>query len=145
LEKNKEIPQDRAQGKKRPELLTLLCIFTFIGSGLAAFSYFVVFISYEEFTKAFDELGMDMPEVDLILSAGKRFFLTGFILYGISLFGAIRMWRLKKSGFHFYTVAQVFILLLPNAMIISYQFSVLGLLVTVAFIVAYASQLKYMH
>ncbi|MBN2172905.1 MAG: hypothetical protein JW731_02155 [Bacteroidales bacterium] len=135
----------KSERKKRPELLTFLCILTFIGSGLSAFAFFSVYISYDEFISSVDELNLDFPELKMILTGGKRFFLTGFILYTISLYGAIKMWNLKKMGFHFYVGAQVFLLLLPNAMISSYQFSVIGLLVTVAFIIAYATHLKFMN
>ncbi|MCD4732189.1 MAG: hypothetical protein K8R74_16400, partial [Bacteroidales bacterium] len=87
---------------------------------------------------------IDFPEFEMIMSGGKKFFLTGFIFYTISLAGAMQMWKLRKIGFHLYTGAQVFILLLPLVLIENFQFSLLSLFVTAAFIIAYASNLKYM-
>jgi hypothetical protein len=131
--------------KKRPELLTLLCILTFIGSGLAAFSNLFIFLSFDDVQNIISEYDFNFPEFEMVLSGGKKFFITGFVLYTISLLGAIQMWKLRKIGFHLYTGSQVFILLLPVVSINYYQFPVLGLIVTVAFIIAYASNLKYMY
>lgn len=130
--------------KTRPDLLTVLCILTFIGSGLAAFSNIIIYLSYDEVINIMDEMELNLPEFDLIMSGGTKFFLTGFILYIISLSGAINMWRLRKIGFHLYTGAQIFILLLPLVLIDNYQFSVLSLIITATFIIAYASNLRYM-
>ncbi|MCD4745786.1 MAG: hypothetical protein K8R58_05760, partial [Bacteroidales bacterium] len=77
-------------------------------------------------------------------SGGKGFFVTGLIFYTVSLFGAIQMWKLKKIGFHLYTVAQILLLILPVTYIKSYDFSYIELLLTGAFIIAYSTNLKYM-
>ncbi|MCD4665330.1 MAG: hypothetical protein K8R68_08660 [Bacteroidales bacterium] len=135
---------NKPEQKARPELLTVLCILTFIGSGLATFSNMFLYLSYEEVLNTMDEMNMNLPEFDLIMSGGRKFFLTGFILYIISLSGAFRMWRLRKIGFHLYTGAQIFILLLPVVLINNYQFSIISLILTATFIIAYASNLKFM-
>ena len=135
---------NKPEQKARPELLTVLCILTFIGSGLATFSNMFLYLSYDEVLDIMDEMNMNLPEFDMIMSGGKKFFLTGFILYIISLSGAIRMWKLRKIGFHLYTGAQIFILLLPVALIDNYQFSIISLILTATFIIAYASNLKFM-
>ena len=132
------------QHPKRPELLTMLCILTFIGSGLAAFANLTFFLSYDEIQYMFDDLSKEFPEIALILNGGKKFFIAGFILYTISLMGALQMWKLRKIGFHLYTAAQVFILILPVVTIESFEISIFGILITVAFILSYFSQLKLM-
>ena len=73
-----------------------------------------------------------------------RVIITGFILYTFSWVGALQMWKLKKIGFHLYTGAQIFILLLPVILIPSYPFSVFSLLFTGVFIAGYALNLKFM-
>ncbi len=138
------LPKETDGSKKRPDLLTILCILTFIGSGLAAFSNLFIFLSFDEVSNILEDFDMDFPEFDMIMSGGKKFFITGFILYTLSLAGAMQMWKLKKIGFHLYTAAQIFILLLPLVMIENFQFSFFGLLITAAFIFAYASNLKHM-
>lgn len=129
---------------KRPDLLKLLCILTFIGSGLASVSNLFIYLSFDEILLLKDEYTQILPEMETILSGGKRFFLTGFFLYTISLVGAFNMWKLRKIGFHLYTVAQLFILIMPVVFIKSYPFSFIGLIVTAIFVGAYASNLKLM-
>lgn len=129
---------------KRSDLLTVLCILTFIGSGLAAFSNLFIYLSYEEMLTIIDEFEFEIPGFDMMMSGGRRFFLTGFILYTFSWVGALQMWKLKKIGFHLYTGAQVFILILPVILIPTYPFSIFSLLFTALFIAAYAMNLKFM-
>jgi hypothetical protein len=142
MDKPEDIYQNGTGVTKRPELLTYLCILSFIGSGLASLSNLFIFLSFDEMLNLKDEMTFDLPEFDLMMSGGKRFFLTGFIFYSLSLYGAIYMWKLKKIGFHLYTGAQIFILILPVVMIPSYPFSWLSILVTGAFVFAYGVHLK---
>ena len=129
---------------KRSDLLTILCVLTFIGSGLASFSNLFIFLSYEDMLTIVDEYEVEIPGFDMMMSGGRRFFITGFILYTFSWVGALQMWKLRKIGFHLYTGAQIFILILPVAMIVSYQFSIFSLLFTAVFIAGYAINLKFM-
>jgi hypothetical protein len=130
---------------QRPEMLKILCILTFIGSGLAIFTYSMTFLLYDELMAVMEELDEQYPGIKEVFTGGKRFFLTGFILYSISLAGARQMWNLRKIGFHLYTVAQIFLLILPVIMIKSYQLPLLGVLVSSVFVLGYYSNLKYMN
>ncbi|MCF8367770.1 MAG: hypothetical protein K9G76_01920 [Bacteroidales bacterium] len=130
--------------KNRLELLKLLCILTFIGSGLAAFSNLFILLSFDVVSELMDETTINIPEIAMILSGGKSFFLAGFVLYVVSLAGAIQMWNLHKIGFHLYTASQLFILILPAVMIDPKMFSVVSLFLTSAFIFGYFSQIKLM-
>lgn len=132
------------QPVKRPDLLTFLCILTFVGSGLAAFSYFIMYFSYEEMHTIMEGLDDRFPGMDIMLSLSRQFFLVSFVLYSLSLGGALLMWKLKKAGFHFYTGAQLGMLFLP-LVFKSAPFSVLSVIVAAAFIAAYAVNLKYMN
>ena len=129
---------------KRSDLLTILCIFTFIGSGLAAFSNLFIYLSFDEMITIIEDYEVDIPGFDMMMSGGRRFFVTGFILYTLSWVGALQIWKLKKIGFHLYTGAQIFILILPVIMIPSYPFSIFSLLFTAVFIAGYAINLKFM-
>lgn len=135
---SKELP-------KRPDLLKVLCILSFIGSGLAFFTYTVISISFREFQIALEDLQLDLPQIDLIKNAGRGFYVSGLILYGSSLFGAIQMWKLRKAGFHFYTMAQALLLAHPYIFLGMEGFPWLPLIITTAFVMLYARNLKYMH
>jgi FtsH-binding integral membrane protein len=129
----------------RPELLRILCILSFIGSGISALSNLMVFLSFDQMDLIFDDLVGKFPQLEPILSGGKGFFISGFVLYAISLVGVFQMWKLRKIGFHLYTGAQFFILLLPVITLESLQVPFLSILITLAFVIAYSSQLKFMR
>lgn len=141
LENLNATPKDPS---KRSDLLTLLCVLTFIGSGLAAFSNLFIYLSFDEMLTIVDDYEVDIPGFDMMMSGGRPFFITGFILYTFSWVGALQMWKLRKIGFHLYTSAQIFILLLPVFLIPSYPFSIFSLLFTIVFVGGYAINLKFM-
>lgn len=134
---------DENKKPERPVLITVLLILTFIGSGMSAFSFLFVSMSHDEVMKIVKEV-YDFPGVEVILSAKKSYFTIGFVLYTISIMGAILMWKRRKTGFHLYTASQIFLIILPLTTIPNYQFSILPLLVTAAFIFAYSTNLKKM-
>lgn len=129
---------------ERPVLITVLLILTFIGSGMSAVSFLFVSMSYEEVMRIVEDVYSDFPGVELILSAKKSYFTIGFFLYTISFMGAVLMWKSKKIGFHFYTAAQIFLLILPMTTIPNFPFSILSVAVTGAFILAYSTYLRQM-
>ena len=129
---------------ERPVLITVLLILTFIGSGMSAVSFLFVSLSYDEVMRIIKDIYSDFPGVELILSAKKSYFTIGFFLYTISFMGAILMWKSKKIGFHFYTAAQIFLLILPMTTIPNFPFSILSVAVTGAFILAYSTNLRQM-
>jgi hypothetical protein len=100
---------------KRPNLLTVLCILTFIGSGMNLFSSFVIAAFYDVFVEIVKEFGerFSIPGIDLLLEMKPVYFLVSGLFYIGSLAGAIMMMRMKKLGFHIYTVFQILLILTP--------------------------------
>lgn len=139
-----EINKDPNEQSKRPELLTVLCILTFIGSGLGVISNFFVLTSYSSVHELAASGELIFPGIDILLSVDKAYFLIGFILSSISLFGAYNMWKLKRIGFHLYTIAQILLLIVPYFYFQNYGFPYFGLLTTVTFVFLYRSNLRYM-
>jgi hypothetical protein len=79
-----------------------------------------------------------------IFSLPKNYFLLHTLFYAISLFGAYKMWTLKKAGFHFYAISQISLLIVYKAYIPTAPFPLFALAVTVIFILLYFRNLKYM-
>jgi hypothetical protein len=130
---------------KRPTTLTVLCIISFIGSGLAFFTYSMVSLSYDEFMTALEDAEFNIPQFEIIRQATKGFFISGMLLYAGSLIGVSLMWRLKKAGFHFYTVSQLLIAIHPWAFLKLDNFPLLSVMASVIFILLYGYHLKYMN
>ena len=129
---------------KRPVLLTILCILTFIGSGSGSVSFLMIFGSYNEVLPLMQDYASTFPAIKQIMEAPKNFFLAGFLFYIFSLTGASLMWKLKKAGFHFYTGAQVMIVLLPVFFIRDFPLPIFDGLIAASFIALYFSNYKFL-
>jgi hypothetical protein len=127
-------------------LLKILCIFTFIGSGLGVLSYGIIGLVHDFFTNNLslvpDEQNREL--IEMMLSAGKSFFFLNTLLYGISFFGALQIWKLKKIGFHLYTASQLVLLILPMLFIKGFPTNGISIFLTLLFVMGYSGFLKYM-
>ena len=140
-----EYLQQPEKEQKRPDLLTILCILTFIGSGLGSFVFLMVTLSYEETMAIMEEQAKDFPGMKTFLTAKPGFFIMGSILYLTSLTGAIQMWKLRKIGFHMYVVSQLLIIILPLVYIKQFGFPYIDVIITSIFVFLYSRNLKFMH
>lgn len=129
----------------RPAMLTVLCILSWIGSGLAAVSYITLVLSYDIIRPTLEEMSEQFPDMSGVLLAPRKFFLAGALFYLFSLAGITRMWNLRKAGFHLYTGAQIVLLLLPGVIIGWNYVTFYDIMLTTGFIAGYASQLKFMY
>lgn len=130
---------------KRPQLLSILCILTFIGGGLGVAGFFMVSINYEETMKALKVLYAGMPEVSYLLEAPRDFFVVSFFLSAFSVVGAILMWNLRKIGFHLYTSSQLIYLVVPLLYFGGETNPLLNIMLTALFVYLYARNLPYMR
>jgi len=138
--------------QERPQLLTVLCILTFIGSGMSLLANGVLFLTVDSVRAAFDsgvfemfEGSLEMEAVELLLNVDSLFFVAQAILYGFSLFGAIQMWNLRKTGFHIYTLAQISLLIVFNFFMSSLPFPVFPALISLIFILLYLRNLQFLR
>lgn len=125
---------------KRPTFLTVLCILTFISSGLGTLLYILAAIAFGVVGGMLESI----PGMDAIASAGAAFFAVAGLLSAASLFGAIQMWKLKKTGFFIYAGANFVAWVLPMIMIDGWPFDIMGLFWVALFITLYGLNLKHM-
>ena len=130
-EQNVQTNAPEANVKQRPTFLTVLCILTFIGSGLGVLFNLLGIFGLGALTGflakyggADIDSGILNPILMLIFSAG-------------SLYGAIMMWSLKKLGFYLYVAAQV--------LIVAFGWSIMALIFAALFIVLYGLNLKHLE
>ncbi len=100
---------------KRPTQLTVLCILTFIGSGMNLFSSLIIAGFYDLFVEIATEFAekFKIPGLEMLTEATPAFFLVSGVLYAGSLAGAILMMLMKKTGFHIYTISQILLVIAP--------------------------------
>lgn len=111
----------QAGGAGRPNGLTLLCVLTFIGSGINALTYLFMASNLENvkdmllYNDAYAALYDSVPgmeaAINYVVSLGPGFFWIQTLLYLASLCGAILMFRRIYAGFHVYTIAQCLLIL----------------------------------
>lgn len=130
--------------RKRPVLLTILCILTFFFSGIATLLSLAGIFTSEWLLSKIE------PMVPGINDYSGTFFIIMFlimvIIFGLSLWGAIMMFAARKGGFVLY--------LIPNGLLLVFQailtisafntFFLVFLLISILFIFLYATQVRYM-
>ncbi len=131
--------EQKPQEGSRPTFLTVLCILTFIGSGLTALLLLLGLVA----AGAASGVLSSIPGMSDIGGLGTGYFLIVLALALASLYGAIMMWQLKKMGFYLYSGANVIALIVPIFMASS-DFSVWGLVFTALFIILYGLNLKHL-
>ena len=145
MEEPQMLPVNEANNK-RPTLLTVLCILTFIGAGMNAFSNLMVFIFFDmsmkfatKFVETFKVEGME-----LFLNAKPVYFAAAALISAMALAGAIQMWRLRKLGFHIYTVSQILAILSPMFFFHLPGPDFFNILLSGSFVLLYSTKLKNM-
>jgi len=136
----------------RTSRLTLICILTFVGSGLMTFTNISMFAFYDIFQQVYLEGGFEpfglsqeqMEVISLMFSVSPTYYLLQTLTYGGSLMGAVFMWNLRKAGFHLYTIAQILVMIVQQIYMPSLPFPTAELLITILFIVLYARHLPEM-
>jgi hypothetical protein len=145
VEELKEEPAPKVQ-PKRPLLLTILCILTYVGSGLNLLSSLLVFFFFSEFQAVAPEIlrSFNISGLDVILNATPAYFLVSAIIYSLSVGGAWYMWNLRKMGFHLYTISQILLVIAPMFFLKISGAAIPALIVPGIFILLYGINLKHM-
>lgn len=127
-------------------LLKILCVITFIGSGLGLLSYGIIGLIHGFFSSNLslipDEQNREL--ISMMLSAGRIFFFLNALLYAVSFAGALLLWKMNKLGFHLYTASQLLLLILPMLYIKGFPMPGTNIFLTVLFIWGYSGFLKLM-
>lgn len=126
-----------AEAGKRPAFLTVLCILTFIGSGLGTLFFLLATVGMGALLEMIPGLGAAGG------AGGTAFFGISTVIAAASLFGAIQMWKLKKTGFFIYAGANVLGIIMP--LFFGMGFSAAGAVIPVLFIVLYYLNVKHMN
>lgn len=132
---------------KPPHLLRVLCILTFIFSGILSLSAILI-PAFAEKMVEFLQNEPNFSEAEkasalFSLRLGWGYYLLVFTLSAASFAGAVLMWNLKKMGFHVYALSNSVSLFIPMLMF-STPLDWRDLLLTSGFILLYALNLRYM-
>ena len=129
------------QKPTRTNLLSALCLLTFIGSTLSFFAYFLASLFFD---KASD-LIVKYSNWYSVEAISPLYFTIFMAFSAVSLVGAIRMWKLHRDGFFIYLAAQLFILFLPVVWIGWNSLAATQIIFTAIFIGGYGLNWKYLR
>jgi hypothetical protein len=149
--------------KKIPDMLNVLTILTFVGSGVfslsSIWSFFKAQDSYDKMVEAQSKLdsmpdfakkfmGPEMVEMTRrALDNRTPILILSLLSYALCIYGAIQMRHFKKSGFTIYLVGEL-LPIVAGAIFIGMGFgggfAIAGYLIYAVFIILYATQLKYL-
>lgn len=153
---------DETGSTKRPDVISVLGILTFLNTGLFILMYLVMLLVFvgasrmpeQEFVALFVDAakqyvsGDDLERMEGLI---RVFHAHGVVLMAIyltrtvgRLVGALGIWRGRKSGFHIYAVAQLVGLFAPHIFLPWELLGVFGPVLAVAVTAVYGSQLKRM-
>lgn len=132
--------QSEKNERKRPDLLTALCILSFVGSGSGFLAYFLAALFFEK-ASAFIIKYTSTHTTEAISPMYFTLFMAGS---AVSLAGAIRMWKLHRDGLFMYTIGQLGMMILPVVWLGWNSFTVPGAIFTAVFVVGYTMNWRRM-
>lgn len=107
------------QEPKRPQLLTVVCILSFIWCGLSFIGgvYSVIQNTPENMAESIEQMRQFSPEMadqmeENLVSMQDNVYMQispylNFVYILLSFLGALMMWKLQKKGFYIYLVGEV--------------------------------------
>lgn len=145
------------EAAKRPVFLTVLCILSFIAAGFAILGYITVLglmgaasVAVSGMESMSSEMGSEMNEAMSAAMAATpgvgltwAYIIVGFLTTIVGLFGVIKMWKMNKSGFMLYTGATV-VSLIMGIVYSGFAASIVGIVISAAFIVMYGLNMKHL-
>lgn len=127
----------------RPVFLTVLCILSFIFSGLGLLGLILLLVgmgAMQTVANAVDASGATVTSTGPSMGLTWAYLVVGFLTTLVGLFGVIKMWKLQKVGFYIYTACVVISFIMG---IVYSGFGFMGLLPMI-FVVLYGLNLKAM-
>jgi hypothetical protein len=152
--------QPQVAEPKRPQFLTVLCILTFIGSGLAFIGAIWGYFSVKASAGLLENMGNMEGDTYGMMSGMQETMIKavenavpnlviGLVCSLLCLFGALQMWKLKRSGFFIYSVGEITpaiaAFFLGGGGLIGSAGAIFGLVIAIVWIVLYAVNLKHMR
>lgn len=122
--------------------LRIVLVLSMIGSGFMLLNYMLYGLMLPSMRTLYYSGSITFPGefttyIESILDTPRSFFLCCTLLYAMSLAGVIIMWKLRKSGFHLYAMAQLLILLVTLLFLGRDHLSLGDIMLTILFIAYY--------
>lgn len=123
-----EITNAEKQKKNRPLGLSLLLIFSFVYNGLLTI-VMILGLIFPDIVQ--NILQQYYKQIYISGTSAILFALAGTIVFGISFFGLILLWRYKRRGYTYYVLAQTIMLFTLVVILRSYDYTNIAIAVVV--------------
>jgi hypothetical protein len=119
--------------KHKPLFYEAACIFSIIGSCIGFLSMFIAAFFFNSVTEKIKQI-TDLTATDKL---SPVYFAILMAAFSVSLVGAIKLYRMQRTGLYFYLTAQTVILFYPVFVLGSNGFSVTNAIFTSIFASVY--------
>ena len=136
------IPDNEQLYLRQQRSLRVVLVLSMIGSGFMLLNYLLTGLMLPTMRTLYFSGSLTFPAemttyIEQTLETPRSFFLCCSILYAMSLAGVIAMWKLRKSGFHLYAMAQLLVLLVTILFLGRDHISLGDVMLTLLFIAYY--------
>lgn len=138
--------------KYRVNLKTLhiLLILSFINTGMYLLSGLISATMLPSMSQYYHDNASLFPEefgilLERALSIPQWYYLLGVVLDAASIVGLILMWRLRKNGFHCYTLSKLLLIMLPMLFLDRSYVGVGNIMIAILFIAYYFILMKSLN
>ncbi len=126
---NDSISPNDNDSMPRPHGMTIFLVLSFANACLSILGYFLCFLSLpglkamlnsgrieDMVNTLYSGMGQDMVDqsiqlMEAYIGVSPWYYLAMTLLFVVSLIGVIKMFKLNKSGFHFYAISQILMLI----------------------------------
>lgn len=116
--------------KRRPLGLSVLLLFSFVYNGLLLLAMIAALFSVNIVQSILQQY---YKHIYISHTSALMFAVTGTLIFGVSFWGLILLWKLKRKGFYFYASAQV--VMLASLMFIFKSFDVVNIAIALLVII----------
>lgn len=116
--------------KRRPLGLSVLLLFSFVYNGLLLLAMIAALFSVNIVQSILQQY---YKHIYISHTSALMFAVTGTLIFGVSFWGLILLWKLKRKGFYFYVSAQV--VMLASLMFIFKSFDVVNIAIALLVII----------
>ncbi len=127
-----------------PVFFYIMLVLSMINAGITVISSIMLGFSSPTIVEMYENGSLTLPEQmsDVILSLKRipqYYYFISAVFWALSFYGALAMWKLRKTGFHCYTLAQLILLLIPLVILGESHVALGNIMFTILFIAYYAT------
>lgn len=123
----------------RPFFLSILCIAIFVYAGFLTFLFLLGIIFNQWVTNTLVDF---FPEKTLTNGLVLIISILGFVVNGVSVLGAVFLWKLRRTGFYLFLISNLVFILFPFLIGYGNYYSTVIIIVMLLLIALFLKKLK---